>query len=111
MPSFEIRADIFNCPSVFDSTKGSSNIFNTRKDISLCFQRRHLIICKYYFYILIEEKFLFGLIKPFIKRSSVTKHLTFSFYITPIYGLSLTSNFDAKKVHEMNQSALLIAIF
>ena len=44
MPSFEILADIFTRLSVFDSPKGSSNTFKTRKNISLYFKRRHLII-------------------------------------------------------------------
>ena len=47
MPSFEIRADIFIHLSVFDSPKGSSNTFKTRKNISLCFKRRELIIYNY----------------------------------------------------------------
>ena len=47
MPSFETLADIFTRLSVFDSPKGSSNIFNTHKNISLYFQRRHLIIYNY----------------------------------------------------------------
>ena len=44
MPSFEILADIFIRLSVFDSPKGSSDTFKTRENISLYFQRRHLII-------------------------------------------------------------------
>ena len=47
MPSFEILTDIFTRLSVFDSPKGSSNTFKTRKNISLYFKRRHLIIYKY----------------------------------------------------------------
>ena len=47
MPSFEIPADIFTRLSVFDSPKGSSNTFKTRKNISLYFKRRHLIIYNY----------------------------------------------------------------
>ena len=50
MPSFEIRADIFTCLSVFDSPKGSSNTVKTRKNISLYFKRRHLIIYNYLSY-------------------------------------------------------------
>ena len=46
MPSFEILADIFTRLSVFDSPKGSSNTVKTRKNISLYFKRRHLIIYK-----------------------------------------------------------------
>ena len=46
MPSFEIPAIFFTCLSVFDSPKGSSNTFKTRKNISLYFKRRHLIIYK-----------------------------------------------------------------
>ena len=47
MPSFETQADIFTSLSVFDSPKGSSNIFKTHKNISLYFKRRYLIIYKY----------------------------------------------------------------
>ena len=47
MPSFEILANIFTCLSVFDSPKGSSNTVKTRKNISLYFKRRHLIIYNY----------------------------------------------------------------
>ena len=47
MPSFETLADIFYRLSVQDSPKGSSNAFKTRKDISLYFKRRYLIIYKY----------------------------------------------------------------
>ena len=48
MPSFEIPADIFTRLSVFDSPKGSSDTVKTRKNISLYFKRRHLIIYKYF---------------------------------------------------------------
>ena len=47
MPSFEILDYIFTCLSVFDSPKGSSNTVKTRKNISLYFRRRHLIIYNY----------------------------------------------------------------
>ena len=56
MPSFEIPADIFTRLSVFDSPKGSSNTFKTRKNISLYFKRRHLII---YIYINIASRVVF----------------------------------------------------
>ena len=42
------RLIFFTCLSVFDSPKGSSNTFKTRKNISLYFKRRHLIIYKYF---------------------------------------------------------------
>ena len=42
-----MQADIFTCLSAFDSPKGSSNTVKTRKNISLYFKRRHLIIYNY----------------------------------------------------------------
>ena len=39
MPSFEIQADIFTRLSVFDSPKGSSNTFKTRKKYQPVFQK------------------------------------------------------------------------
>ena len=48
MPSFEIPADIFTRLSVFDSPKGSSNTFKTRKKYQPVFQKKApLIIYKY----------------------------------------------------------------
>ena len=47
MSSFETLADSFPRLSVFDSHKGSSNIFKTHKYISLYFKRKYLIINKY----------------------------------------------------------------
>ena len=40
MPSFEIPADIFTRLSVFDSPKGSSNTFKTRKKYQPVFQKK-----------------------------------------------------------------------
>ena len=48
MPSFEIPADIFTHLSVSELPEGSSNTFKTRKNVSLYFKRRHLIIDQYY---------------------------------------------------------------
>ena len=48
--SFKIPSDIFfTCVSVFHSPKGSLNAFKTRKNISLHFRIKHLIIYNYFF--------------------------------------------------------------
>ena len=47
MPSFEIPADIFTRLSVFDSPKGSSNTFKTRKKYRPVFRKKVIIIYKY----------------------------------------------------------------
>ena len=49
MPSFEIPADIFTRLSVFDSPKGSSNTFKTRKKYQPVLQKKapnnkHLLV-------------------------------------------------------------------
>ena len=48
MPSFEIPADIFTRLSVFDSPKGLSNTFKTRKKYHPVFQKKELIIYNYH---------------------------------------------------------------
>ena len=65
MCSFEIPADIFTRLSVFDSPKGSSNTFKTRKIISLYFKRRHLIIYKSFSVGNIEKSILFPALPSF----------------------------------------------
>ena len=48
MPSLKTPADIFTRLPVFYSPKDSSNTFKNRKNISLYFKRRYLIIYKYW---------------------------------------------------------------
>ena len=50
MPSFETATDIFTRLSVFDRPKGSSNTFKTQKKYQPVFQKKYLIIYKYWVY-------------------------------------------------------------